>query len=454
MNWRTGFHSLSVGLLLTCFQIGCFSAGALAAEVEEEKPKGVRPENVYAEIDDQYVELIQLFADTLDQVDRNYVKDVDRRELMEAAIRGVISKLDPYSNYIGPDELDRFKTGVESEFGGIGIQIGLRDEQLIVTSPMIDTPAFRAGVLAGDRITHINGEPTKGLSLEEAIKKLKGPIGSEVKVTIYHPADFSSEEVELRRENIQIETIIGDQRLEDGTWDFLLDHESKIGYIRMTAFSRMTAGQLRSVIESLLDQEMEGLVLDLRSNPGGLLGSAVEVCDMFIDSGKIVSTEGRNSPKRSWSASSQGTLPEFPMAVLIDGFSASASEIVSACLQDHDRAVVIGQRSWGKGSVQNIVELEAGKSALKLTTADYQRPSGKKIHRYEKDTEKDDWGVSPSDGFEVKLSRDQLIAYSRYRRTRDMQSLNPSPPAPETELAEIDPALAKALEYLREEISK
>jgi len=454
MNWRTGFHSLSVGLLLTCFQIGCFSGLALAAEVEEEKPKGVRPENVYAEIDDQYVELIQLFADTLDQVDRNYVKDVDRRELMEAAIRGVISKLDPYSNYIGPDELDRFKTGVESEFGGIGIQIGLRDEQLIVTSPMIDTPAFRAGILAGDRITHINGEPTKGLSLEEAIKKLKGPIGSEVKVTVYHPADFSSEVVDLRRENIQIETIVGDQRLEDGTWDFLLDHESKIGYIRMTAFSRMTAGQLRSVIESLLDQQMEGLVLDLRSNPGGLLGSAVEVCDMFIDSGKIVSTEGRNSPKRSWSASSKGTLPEFPMAVLIDGFSASASEIVSACLQDHDRAVVVGQRSWGKGSVQNIVELEAGKSALKLTTADYQRPSGKKIHRYEKDTEKDDWGVSPSDGFEVKLSRDQLIAYSRYRRARDMQSLNPSPPAPETDLAEIDPTLTKALEYLREEISK
>lgn len=411
------------------------------------------PDNVYANVDEEYVELIQLFADTLDQVDRNYVKDVDRRELMEAAIRGVISKLDPYSNYIAPEDLERFKTGVDSEFGGIGIQVSTRDGQLVVTSPLFGTPAHEAGIIAGDRITHIEGEETKGLTIDDAIKRLKGPIGTEVTMTIYHPSTFTSEKVSVRRELVQIETVLGDERLEGGNWDFMFDHADKIGYVRVSAFSRHTADDLHQAITRLLDDGMKGLVLDLRSNPGGLLTSAVEICDMFIEDGKIVSTEGRNSPKRVWTAEKDGTLPDFPMVILIDHYSASASEILSACLQDHDRATIIGERSWGKGSVQNIIELEEGKSALKLTTAGYQRPSGEKIHRFEGDTESDKWGVSPDDGMDVKLSREQKVAYHTYRRMRDQDTIIPHPPAPQPELSEIDPVLSQALKHLKAEIS-
>ncbi|QDU76574.1 Carboxy-terminal processing protease CtpB precursor [Bremerella volcania] len=426
----------------------------LASAVEVAKTEDpTDPENVYANVDEEYVELIQLFADTLDQVDRNYVNDVDRRALMEAAIRGVISKLDPYSNYIAPEDLERFKTGVESEFGGIGIQVSTRDGQLVVTSPLFGTPAYEAGIIAGDRITHIEGEETKGLSIDDAIKRLKGPIGTEVTMTVYHPSTFTSEKVSVRREMVQIETVLGDERLEGGNWDYMFDHADKIGYVRVSAFSRHTADDLHQAITRLLDDGMKGLVLDLRSNPGGLLTSAVEICDMFIEEGKIVSTEGRNSPKRVWTAEKDGTLPNFPMVILIDHYSASASEILSACLQDHGRATIVGERSWGKGSVQNIIELEEGKSALKLTTAGYQRPSGEKIHRFEGDTESDKWGVSPDDGMDVKMSREQKVAYHTYRRLRDQDTIIPHPPAPQPKLSEIDPVLSKGLEHLKAEIS-
>lgn len=425
------------------------TSGAEVAKTEDPTD----PENVYANVDDEYVELIQLFADTLDQVDRNYVKDVDRRELMEAAIRGVISKLDPYSNYIAPEDLERFKTGVESEFGGIGIQVSTRDGHLVVTSPLFGTPAYEAGIIAGDRITHIEGEETKGISIDDAVKKLKGPTGTEVTMTIYHPSTFTSEEVSVRREMVQIETVLGDERLEGGNWDFMFDHADKIGYVRVSAFSRHTADDLHKAITQLLDDGMKGLILDLRSNPGGLLTSAVEICDMFIDEGKIVSTEGRNSPKRVWTAEKDGTLPDFPMVILIDHYSASASEILSACLQDHNRATIIGERSWGKGSVQNIIELEEGKSALKLTTAGYQRPSGEKIHRFEGDTESDKWGVSPDKGMDVKMNREQKVAYHTYRRMRDQDTIIPHPPAPQPELSEIDPVLSKGLEQVKADIS-
>ncbi|MBI1246485.1 PDZ domain-containing protein [bacterium] len=444
MLWKYAGPSVYVLLLL--------SYCAAAAEVaKSEDPTDA--DNVYANVDDEYVELIQLFADTLDQVDRNYVKDVDRRELMEAAIRGVISKLDPYSNYIAPKDLERFKTGVESEFGGIGIQVSIRDGQLVVSSPLVGTPASQAGIIAGDRITHIEGEKTEGLPLDEVIKKLKGPIGSKVNMTIYHPTTFNSEKLSVGRELVQIETVLGDQRLEGGDWDYMFDHENRIGYVRIASFSRHTADDLHTAITRLLDDGMQGLILDLRSNPGGLLSSAVEICDMFIDEGKIVSTEGRNSPKRVWTAEKNGTLPDFPMVILIDHFSASASEITSACLQDHGRAIIIGERSWGKGSVQNIIELEEGKSALKLTTAGYQRPSGQKIHRFETDTEKDQWGVTPDKGMDVHLSREQKVAYHTYRRQRDHDTIVPHPPAPEPNLSEIDPVLTKGLEYLKTKLS-
>ncbi|MDZ4818736.1 MAG: S41 family peptidase [Planctomycetota bacterium] len=370
--------------------------------------------------DDEYYELFRSFADTLDQVERNYVKEVDRRELMEAAIKGALSKLDPYSSYIGPDEISGFKSSVESQFGGIGIQITIDDGLLKILSPLVGTPAYRAGIQAGDRVLEIEGKSTKGIDLAEAVRQLKGEAGTSVTITVQSALTGKQKTVSLKREIIRVSTVLGDTHKPNDDWEFMLDPEQKIGYIRLTSFSRETAGELKKALKELSEQNMRGLILDLRFNPGGLLTSAIEVCDLFINDGKIVSTKGRNTPERTWEAKKNGTFDDFPMVILVNRYSASASEIVSACLQDHKRAVVIGERTWGKGSVQNVIELEDGKSALKLTTASYQRPNGHNIHRFPDAKETDEWGVKPNDGYELKLVPAELEQLVEYRRKRDI----------------------------------
>jgi carboxyl-terminal processing protease len=205
----------------------------------------------------------------------------------------------------------------------------------------------------------------------------------------------------------------------------MYDHELGIGYIRVTSFSRYTVRELRAAMDELTDQTLNGLILDLRSNPGGLLSAAVEVCEMFVEEGTIVSTSGRNVEPRQWTAHKAGTYSGFPMAVLVNRFSASASEIVAACLQDHARAVVVGQRTWGKGSVQNVLALEQGRSALKLTTAEYHRPNGKNIDRETDASENDDWGVTPDDGFEFRLSDGEAASLERQRQSKDLLRKEP-----------------------------
>ncbi len=371
------------------------------------------------QVEDDY-ELYQIFADTMDQVERNYVKDISRRELMEAAIQGVLNKLDPYSNYISPDDIGRFKSTVESQFGGIGIQIGIEKGQLKVISPLVGTPAYRAGLQAGDHILEINGKSTVDISIDEAVKQLKGEAGTKVALIIQHPGSIKKEPVAITREWVHIETVLGDHRTPNDAWDFMLDHDRKIGYVRITAFSRDTAADLKKALVELTQEGLRGLIVDLRFNPGGLLTSAIEVSDLFIPDGKIVSTKGRNTAERTWDAEKEGTFESFPMAVLVNHYSASASEIFSACMQDHKRAVVIGERTWGKGSVQNVIELEGGKSALKLTTASYIRPSGKNIHRFPDSKEGDEWGVMPDAGFELALNRSQTENLIMNRRDRDI----------------------------------
>lgn len=368
----------------------------------------------------EYFELFKLFADTIDQVERNYVKPIDRRELVEAAIRGLTAKLDPYSNYISPQEIDSFRSGIDSEFGGIGIQVTIERGRLTIISPLAGTPAYKAGLMAGDSIIEIEGESTDGISLDQAVRQMKGEVGTLVTITLQRARTGKKESFTLKRELIRIETVLGDTRDEQDRWKYLYDGTEKIGYIRITAFSRHTVRDLRKAFKDLTSQGFRGLVLDLRYNPGGLLSSAVEVSDMFISSGVIVSTEGRNTKKRVWKAVRADTFQGFPMVVLVNEYSASASEIVAACLQDHGRAVVIGTRTWGKGSVQNVVELEDGKSALKLTTASYQRPSGKNIHRFYGATKEDQWGVHPDDGYVVELEDKEEEDYLKYRRTRDI----------------------------------
>lgn len=398
---------------------------------------------------DEYFELMQTFVDTFEQVDRNYVKDVDRRKLLEAALRGMIKELDPYSSYIPPEELARFNQQVDQQFGGIGIQVqpDPRTRRILVISPLPDTPAYKAGVRAGDIVTEVEGYDTENMPLSRAVELMKGPPGETVSIKVRHLSATEDEVISMERAIISVKSVLGDKWGKNGSWDFLVDDEQKIGYVRLTQFGRKSAEELAAAIDTLQKQGMKGLVLDLRFNPGGLLSQAVKISDLFIESGTIVSTEGKNTAKRTFSATKAGTLPDFPMAVLINRFSASASEILSACLQDHKRAVVIGERSWGKGSVQNVIELESGASALKLTTAGYLRPSGKNIHRFPDSKMTDEWGVHPDD--EIKFSRKELEDYDEYRRARDV--LTEAAP-PESDFT--DRQFEKALERVRAMLSE
>ena len=398
--------------------------------------------------DEEYYELMKVFVDTFEQIDRNYVKDVDRRELMEAAIKGMLARLDQYSSYIGPGEVEHFERVVEQKFGGIGIQVNIDpdNERLTVVSPLPGTPAYKAGVRAGDVIEEIEGKSTKGFSIEDAVKLMKGDPGTKVRIGIRHLGENKIEELSVDREIIELDTVLGDKYNGD-EWEFMLDPERKIGYIRLTHFSRRTGDEMVEAIEALKKDGMKGLVLDLRFNPGGLLSEAIRIADLFIDSGRIVSTKGRNTRERSWDATKEGSFTGFPVAILVNRFSASASEIVSACLQDHKRAVVVGERTWGKGSVQNVIDLEEGKSALKLTTASYHRPSGKNIDRQAAANGSDEWGVSPDEGYQVKLSPDELQQYLTFRRERDILR-EQGPPDSKYQ----DKQLAKAVEFLRKEL--
>jgi len=438
------------GTLLLVIAVALAGANIALADdsYRDDEPSPPQPTEQLTE--QEYYELLRLLADTMDQVERNYVKEVSRRELVEAAIEGVISKLDQYSNYIPPEDLDRFRSGVENEFGGIGIQVAIQDGWLTITSPIVGTPAYRAGLMAGDVIIKIEGESTKGITLDEAVKKLKGKVGTEVTFTVRHPHNNEEKTVHVKREIVRVDSVLGDTRNEDDSWNWYLDEEKKIGYIRLTSFSRHTADDLRDALKELESSGMRALILDLRFNPGGLLSSAVEVADMFVDEGVIVSTKGRNTPEKPRRAHKTGTYKGFPMAVLVNRYSASASEIVAAALQDHKRAIVVGERTWGKGSVQNIINLEEGRSALKLTTASYHRPSGQNIHRFDGATEADVWGVQPSKGFRVRLSDEEMSGLLEYRRERDV--VRPDHDVPETSF--VDNQLQTALDYILSELGE
>jgi carboxyl-terminal processing protease len=426
-----------VALLLT----GAMLTGTAQAQADGDAP-----------LDDY--ELMRIFVDTFQEIDKNYVREVDRRRLIEAAVRGMLSELDEYSDYISPDHLEHFTETISQEFGGVGIRVRLdrQDRTIEVMTPLPGSPAYEAGIQAGDHIIEIDGRPVKDFpvdgELNEAVKMLRGKPGESVEMVIRRGDSQATENVTLTRDVIQLDTVMGYTYNEQGEWDFMLDEERKIGYLRLTHFTKRSASEIRQALRDLKKQGMQALVLDLRFNPGGLLQAAVDISDLFIEEGVIVSTDGRSTQPRKWAAKSFGTFTDFPMAVLINRYSASASEIVSACLQDHGRAVVVGERSWGKGSVQNVIDLEEGKSALKLTTASYHRPSGKKIHRFPDAKESDEWGVMPDEGFEIRFSREELRDYQRDRQERDTLGRKEK-----YESDYVDKQLEKAVLYLRDQLA-
>lgn len=391
------------------------------------------------------------FVRALDEIHDHYLEPVDRQVLLHAALRGMTARLDPYSEYIPPREFTELEQSLEQHFGGVGIQIGLDPEtkQLIVISPMVNTPAYRAGVLAGDRIIKIDGKSTIDFTIEDAANLLRGKPGTEVTITVIHVGEEKPTDIKITRAVIEIETVLGDTHTTEGKWNFTLPEHRGIAYIRIVQFGKQTVEELKKTLDELTASGMKALVLDLRNDPGGLLEQAVGVCNLFIKEGLIVSTRGRGGVERE-ALYADGTAPyaELPMAVLINNYSASASEIVAACLQDSKRAVIVGERSWGKGSVQNLIPLEGGRSALKLTTLSYWRPSGKNIHRLDDAPESEDWGVVPDEGFEVKLDKEQFERLMKFRRERDVIRREPTAQATNGELYEADPQLKRAVEYL------
>jgi carboxyl-terminal processing protease len=373
---------------------------------------------------DEMLELYGLFVDAVEKVETNYVRPVSRRELLESALEGMLQNLDPHSSFINTSESKQFRRQIEGKFGGIGIQVGVDNEtnRLQVIAPMVGTPAYEAGILAGDQIVEIDGQSAEGMSPDKAVDVLTGRPGTEVKLNVLHEGSEDPETITITRAIIDIPSVLGDHRKPDDHWDFMFDKDKKIGYVRVTSFMQNTVEELKNALAQLKEEGMKALILDLRDDPGGLLSAAVEVSDMFLDKGEIVSTKGRNTQPRSFSAQKDDLYEDVPMVVLINQNSASASEIVSAALQDHNRAAIVGQRSYGKGSVQNLLELEDGNSVLKLTVASYYRPSGENIHRFKNARNTDKWGVSPDKGLEVKLAPSEFINWFLARRDRDMDS--------------------------------
>ena len=322
---------------------------------------------------------MKLFSEVMEKVRRDYVDgtNLTYQDLVYGALKGMINELDPHSEFLDPDKYKDLQSDTEGHFGGLGIVIAMKDNFVTVVAPMEDTPGFKAGILSGDRIIKINGKSTENMTLPDAVKLLRGDPNTDVSMSLFRPSSNQVKDYKLTRAVITVDMV----KDINGKKEFPLG-ENKIGYIRLVQFGEKTSDDLEVAINKLKSQGMQALVIDLRWNPGGLLDQAVEVCEKFLPRGQlIVSTEGRNSSQDSrHRASGRGDeLHGMPIVVLVNLGSASASEIVSGCLQDLHRAIILGEKTFGKGSVQSIIPLDDG-SALRLTTAKYYTPSHKVIH--------------------------------------------------------------------------
>ena len=312
---------------------------------------------------------LNLFGEAFEKIKNNYVEDVTVKDLIESAIEGMLTSLDPHSTYLNTEELDELRVQTKGEFGGLGIEVTLENGVVKVISPIDDTPASKAGIMAGDMITHLDGEPVLGMTLSEAVSLMRGKVGSKIKLKV----------VRNENENLDIEIVRAIIELKSVKSRI----ENEIGYIRVSSFNQRVDDEIKKAIKKFKsdNDQLIGYILDLRNNPGGLLDQAISVTDIFLEKGEIVSTRGRNdSDTNRYSAVKSDLTDGLPLVVLINQGSASASEIVAGALQDHKRAIIMGTKSFGKGSVQTI--LPSGENvAIKLTTAKYYTPSGKSIQQ-------------------------------------------------------------------------
>ncbi|HHT9130256.1 MAG TPA: S41 family peptidase [Candidatus Brocadiaceae bacterium] len=317
-------------------------------------------------------EAFEEFIKVVKEVQDKYVDEVKLSTILTNAYRGMLSGLDPYSQYFSPEEFEDLRIETEGEFEGLGIEVVIKDGLLTVITPLLDSPAFKAGILVGDRIIKIDGESAEIMSIKDVVKKLRGKLGTKITLTIIHEGDINPVDITIERAKIHIKSIRGAR---------MVDNDYKIGYLAVTNFQENTAKDMDDAIQDLLKKGMKSLILDLRFNPGGLLNVAVDMCDKFLEKGKIVSTRGRDRTQNYvYQARKKGTYPNFPLVILINNGSASASEIVAGAIKDHKRGVLLGIKTFGKGSVQSLIPVGDGKAALKLTTARYYTPSGICIH--------------------------------------------------------------------------
>ncbi len=342
--------------------------------------------------------LLNLFGDVFERVRAEYVEDVSDEELIEAALNGMLTSLDPHSSYLTAKNFRDMQVQTKGEFGGLGIEVTMENGWVKVVSPIDDTPAFRAGLQPGDFVTHLDGEPVTGLSLSEAVDRMRGPVNTDIRLTIRR-TDVEPFDVRVTRDTIRIQAVKA--KLED-----------TIGYVRVTAFNERTDSGLKNGMDELDRQaaaagkKIEGYVIDLRNNPGGLLDQAVAVSDAFLDRGEIVSTRSRDPEETQRFNAHNGDLAKgLPIVVLINDGSASASEIVAGALQDHRRAIVLGTKSFGKGSVQTVIPLP-GHGAMRLTTARYYTPSGRSIQAV---------GIEPD--IKVQPAKIETVARNGERRS-------------------------------------
>lgn len=369
---------------------------------------------------------------------------------------GAFAELDPFSSMIWPNDLEEFRKSTQGEFFGVGVQIQSdEDGSLKVVSPLEDTPAYKAGIKAGDVITHINGKSAKGITTNQAVRTITGARGTAVKLTIRNPEGVSKD-YEIVRDVIKVVSIKGYVHKPGGGWDYYVDPDSKIAYIRMTAFTAETSKELDAAIAKLSETNAKGIILDLRYNPGGLLTAATEVCDKFLADGVIVSTRPdreTGNPNTVASADKDNDDSHLPLVVLVNQYSASASEIVSGALKDQKRATIIGERTFGKGSVQMLFPLSDRLALLKLTTSHYYLPAGKCIHREENST---DWGVEPD--LTVEMTPEQMRAAIDARQDldvlRDVKApTNAEDKSQKKDLLSSDPQLSAAVLLLRLELA-
>ena len=411
-----------------------------------------------------------LFAEALQVVDREALEVVGRRALFDAAIDGMLGTLDENSEYFSGQNFTAFDENLHQQFGGVGMYVAVdpKTTELVVLAAMPNTPAAKAGLQSGDAILAIDGQSTTGKSREDAIKLMRGLKGVPVTLQVRHLGEIR--DVILLRDFIKVDSVHGDWLNSDGSWDFVLRDQPRIGYVRVSQFGDRTADEFRAAIQKM-NGRVDCLIVDLRLNSGGLLDSAVNICSMFLPIGKmVVEIRSRSEGNDEINTNESAIFPaDMPVVVLINRHSASASEIVAACLQDHGRATIIGERSYGKGTVQNVIPLERGRSAIKLTTASYWRPNGVNIDKHHSARNNlEQWGVSPDPGFGFELTEEDIFQEARHRNARDLEGIRNGATTPvEDPAVEVSPTgddvptkpfvdlpMQKAIEFLLSKIGK